>query len=64
MHHFHRAAGRSQFFNFARIRRTVVQLLGLWYELVWKGGSKRDVAPVPAAADAPAEKVEASRDAR
>ena len=64
VHHFHRAAGRSQFFNFARIRRTAVQLLGLWYELVWKGGSKRDVAPVPGVADAAAEKVEASRDVR
>ena len=64
VHHFHRAAGRSQFFNFARIRRTAVQLLGLWYELVWKGGSKRDVAPVPAATGGAGEKVEASRDAR
>jgi glycosyltransferase involved in cell wall biosynthesis len=35
VHHFHRAFGRSQFFNFRRLWRTGVQLIGLWRELVW-----------------------------
>jgi hypothetical protein len=36
VHHFHRAFGRSQFFNVARIWRTFVQVGGLWLELVWR----------------------------
>ena len=35
VHHYHRAYGKSQFFNFRRIWRTGVQLLGLWWELRW-----------------------------
>lgn len=35
VHHYHRAYGKSQFFNFRRIWRTGVQLLGLWRELRW-----------------------------
>ena len=34
VHHYHRTYGRSQFFNFPRIYRTGVQLLGLWWALV------------------------------
>ena len=34
VHHYHRAYGKSQFFNFKRLWRTGVQLLRLWYELV------------------------------
>lgn len=34
VHHYHRTYGKSQFFNFARIRRTFVQLLQLWWKLV------------------------------
>lgn len=34
VHHYHRVYGRSQFFNFPRLWRTGVQLLGLWGELV------------------------------
>ena len=33
VHHFHRAYGKSQFFNFPRLVRTFVQLFRLWYEL-------------------------------
>ncbi len=40
VHHFHRAFGRSQFFNFPRLWRTAVQLVGLWRELVWRGGQR------------------------
>jgi hypothetical protein len=32
--HYHRAYGRSQFFNFARVARTLVDLVDLWMELV------------------------------
>lgn len=35
VHHFHRAYGRSQFFNFRRIWRTGLQLWALWWELRW-----------------------------
>ncbi len=34
VHHYHRAYGKSQFFNFGRIFRTGVDVLKLWYALV------------------------------
>jgi hypothetical protein len=34
VHHYHRAHGRSQFFNFARLYRTAIDLMKLWYALV------------------------------
>ena len=34
VHHFHRAYGKSQFFNFPRLWRTGVQLIDLWWKLV------------------------------
>ncbi len=34
VHHFHRAYGRSQFFNFRRLGRTAVELSRLWFRLV------------------------------
>jgi glycosyltransferase involved in cell wall biosynthesis len=41
--HFHRAYGKSQFFNFKRLFRTFVDLSGLWWRLVARGddGTKR-----------------------
>ncbi|MEW6668803.1 MAG: glycosyltransferase family 2 protein [Thermodesulfobacteriota bacterium] len=33
VHHFHRAYGKSQFFNFARLVRTAIQLFVLWRDL-------------------------------
>jgi glycosyltransferase involved in cell wall biosynthesis len=33
VHHYHRAYGQSQFFNFSRVGRTLVQLGGLWLRL-------------------------------
>jgi len=33
VHHFHRSYGKSQFFNFPRVARTLVDLMRLWYEL-------------------------------
>ena len=34
VHHFHRTYGKSQFFNFPRVARTLVDLTRLWWELV------------------------------
>jgi len=34
VHHFHRAYGRSQFFNFKRIWRTGIDVFRLWWSLV------------------------------
>jgi glycosyltransferase involved in cell wall biosynthesis len=34
VHHFHRTYGKSQFFNFPRVGRTLVDLMRLWVELV------------------------------
>ena len=34
VHHFHRAHGKSQFFNFRRLFKTAIQLAGLWWSLV------------------------------
>lgn len=48
VHHFHRAYGRSQFFNFPRIYRTAVDVLQLWYALVVRGEHRtprREPAP-------------------
>ena len=36
VHHYHRAYGQSQFFNFRRLWRTAVQLSQLWWKLVVK----------------------------
>jgi glycosyltransferase involved in cell wall biosynthesis len=40
--HFHRTYGKSQFFNFPRVARTLVDLMRLWVELVLQ---KRHLAP-------------------
>lgn len=34
VHHYHRAYGRSQFFNFRRLAKTAMDVGGLWVELV------------------------------
>jgi glycosyltransferase involved in cell wall biosynthesis len=34
VHHFHRAYGKSQFFNFRRIFKTAVDVMRLWFSLV------------------------------
>ena len=36
VHHYHRAHGKSQFFNFPRLIKTAMQLMGLWWGLVVK----------------------------
>jgi hypothetical protein len=37
VHHYHRSYGKSQFFNFPRVGRTLVDLFRLWVELVVRG---------------------------
>src|SRR6186997_123167 len=34
VHHYHRAFGTSQFFNFPRILQTVIDVMKLWWQLV------------------------------
>lgn len=34
VHHFHRAYGKSQFFNFGRVARTLLDLTRMWIDLV------------------------------
>jgi glycosyltransferase involved in cell wall biosynthesis len=36
VHHYHRAYGRSQFFNVRRILRTIMDVFKLWLALVWR----------------------------
>ncbi|HEX2915584.1 MAG TPA: glycosyltransferase family 2 protein [Chloroflexia bacterium] len=43
VHHFHRAYGKSQFFNFPRLWRTGVNLLALWWKLMILREHKRGV---------------------
>jgi len=40
VHHYHRAYGKSQFFNFRRLLRVAKDLALLWVELVWHRGQK------------------------
>jgi len=37
VHHYHRAYGKSQFFNFRRLYKTAVDVAKLWYQLVVRG---------------------------
>jgi glycosyltransferase involved in cell wall biosynthesis len=50
VHHYHRAFGKSQFFNFRRLFKTAVDVAKLWYVLVVRREHRRpgDVpAPAP-----------------
>jgi len=49
VHHFHRSYGKSQFFNFRRVGRTLVDLARLWLALVIH---KEHLKPAPAPATA------------
>ena len=46
VHHYHRAFGKSQFFNFRRIAKTGVDVLGLWFTLVVRGRHRHAAAPL------------------
>ena len=50
VHHYHRAYGRSQFFNFRRLFKTGVDVLKLWYALVIRREHIAQSADAPAAA--------------
>ena len=52
VHHFHRAYGTSQFFNFSRIARTLVDIAKLWTALVWRK-TQDGATPPPVAIDEP-----------
>jgi glycosyltransferase involved in cell wall biosynthesis len=45
VHHYHRAYGKSQFFNVRRIGRTAVDVLKLWWSLVVRPGAAPAGAP-------------------
>ncbi|PYR42458.1 MAG: glycosyltransferase family 2 protein [Acidobacteria bacterium] len=49
VHHYHRAFGKSQFFNVPRIVKTGVDVMRLWYELVIRRTHLREGAPSLAA---------------
>jgi glycosyltransferase involved in cell wall biosynthesis len=49
VHHYHRAYGKSQFFNFGRIFRTGIDVLKLWYSLVIKRDHLKARQPAVAA---------------
>ena len=44
VHHFHRAYGKSQFFNVPRIVRTLFDIVKLWRALVWRKTPDETVA--------------------
>jgi glycosyltransferase involved in cell wall biosynthesis len=46
VHHFHRAYGTSQFFNFPRIATTAVDVMRLWFALVVRREHERVATPV------------------
>src|SRR5512140_121759 len=47
VHHYHRVAGKSQFFNFRRLFATGVNILRLWWEIQVTRDTPRDVAHLP-----------------
>ena len=53
VHHYHRAYGKSQFFNFRRLFKTGVDVMKLWVELVIRGEHKRADAAAAVAAAVP-----------
>jgi len=56
VHHYHRMHGRSQFFNFRRVARVLVRMLGLWWRLIVRrepiGPGGAPAGPAPASASA------------
>jgi glycosyltransferase involved in cell wall biosynthesis len=53
VHHYHRAYGRSQFFNFRRLFKTGVDVMKLWYLLVVRQEHKRALAATASPAVVP-----------
>ncbi len=48
VHHYHRVAGRSQFFRFRRLCRVALHLLRLWWKLIVRSEHHRNVLPANA----------------
>ena len=56
VHHFHRAHGKSQFFNYPRLARVAVALVGLWFREVLQpafGIKPQHTSANPSEQDAP-----------
>jgi glycosyltransferase involved in cell wall biosynthesis len=53
VHHYHRAYGKSQFFNFPRLFRTAIGVSALWFDLVVFGRHRKNPTAVPAPGDKP-----------
>jgi hypothetical protein len=47
VHHYHRAYGKSQFFNFRRLYRTAIDVMKLWWALAVKREHTKRAAAVP-----------------
>lgn len=47
VHHYHRAYGKSQFFNFRRLYRTAIDVMKLWHALVVRGEHRKPAAAAP-----------------
>ena len=47
VHHYHRAYGKSQFFNFPRIARTLRDILSFWWQLRVQRRATNDAAVAP-----------------
>jgi hypothetical protein len=48
VHHYHRAYGKSQFFNFRRVFRTGIDVMKLWAALVIRGEHRKAATRAPA----------------
>jgi glycosyltransferase involved in cell wall biosynthesis len=46
VHHYHRAFGKSQFFNFRRIFKTAIDVMRLWFALVVRQRHRRVSTPL------------------
>jgi hypothetical protein len=46
VHHYHRAFGKSQFFNVRRIFKTGVDVMRLWFALVVRQRHRRGATPL------------------
>jgi hypothetical protein len=47
VHHYHRAYGQSQFFNFSRVARTLFELTEMWVKLKIFPSRSRSGAATP-----------------
>jgi glycosyltransferase involved in cell wall biosynthesis len=47
VHHYHRAYGKSQFFNFGRLYRTAIDVMKLWWALAVKREHMKGAQAVP-----------------